>query len=78
MNVTLAIDERLARRSREYAVRRHTTLNGLVRAYLDGLVSDPEAEQTAAEFVELARTQAGRSPRGFVFRRDAAHDRRVP
>ena len=48
MNVTLAIDERLARRSREYAVRRHTTLNGLVRTYLDGLVSDTAAEQTAA------------------------------
>ena len=77
MNVTLAIDERLARRSREYAARRHTTLNGLVRTCLDALVSDAASEQTASEFVHLARTQAGRSPRGFIFSRDAAHDRSV-
>jgi hypothetical protein len=76
--VTLAIDERLARRSRDYAARRRTTLNGLVRAYLDGLVSDRSAAQTAAEFATIARTQAGRAPAGFVFRRDAAHDRRSP
>jgi hypothetical protein len=39
MNITLSIEDRLLREARKIAVERDTTLTGLVREYLEQLVS---------------------------------------
>ncbi|MDD9909511.1 MAG: hypothetical protein OXR62_07440 [Ahrensia sp.] len=46
MNITLAIDEDLVQHSRNYASRRGTTLNALIREHLQSLV---DAEKRVAE-----------------------------
>jgi len=38
-NVTLSVDERLLQASREYAQRRHTSLNSLIRKLLQNTAS---------------------------------------
>ena len=40
MNITLSIDEKLVKEVRKIAVERDTTLNGLVRAYLQQLAAE--------------------------------------
>jgi hypothetical protein len=40
MNITLSIDEELVKEVRKIAIERDTTLTGLVRSYLQELVSE--------------------------------------
>jgi hypothetical protein len=76
MNLTLTADAELIAKARQYAQARHTTLNQLVRDYLNRVTGQPDAEEAAAEFAQLARSHAGRSERGFVLDRKALHARR--
>lgn len=75
VNVTLTADEDLLGKARAYAQARNTTLNQLVRDYLQRLTGQLDPEQAAEEFAELARSQPGRSDEGFAFDRHEAHDR---
>ena len=40
MNVTLSLEDRLVKEVRKIAVEKDTTLTGLIRAYLEQVVSD--------------------------------------
>lgn len=75
MNITLSADEKTVQRTREYAARNGTSLNQLLREHMERLVGLSSVQGAAEEFVHLATTQAGCSPEGFVFDRDAAHAR---
>jgi len=75
MNITLSADEKIVQRTREYATRHGTSLNQLLREHMERLVGLPNAQDAAEEFAHLATTQAGCSPEGFVFDRDAVHAR---
>jgi hypothetical protein len=75
VNVTLTADEGLVAKARAYAQARNTTLNQLVRDYLQRLTGRIDPERAAEEFAELARSRPGHSEEGFVFDRRAAHDR---
>ena len=75
MNITLSAEESLIRRTRDYARNHGTSLNRLVRDYLDSLTRTGNREAAAAEFRRLAMGQAGRSPAGYRFHREEAHDR---
>lgn len=75
MNITLSADQELIRKAREYASRHGTSLNRMIRRYLEQLVSAEDTESCAREFEQLAKQQGGSSPDGFVFDRDEAHDR---
>ncbi len=43
MNITLSVDEKLVKEVRKIAIEQDTTLNGLVRDYLEKLASETAA-----------------------------------
>jgi hypothetical protein len=75
MNITLSIDDRLVEEARKLAQARGTSLNQLIRDYLDGLVRPRRAESYGAELRRLTVEGHGRS-KGWRFNRDELHERR--
>jgi len=75
MNITLSADAELIKKGREYANAHHTSLNQLVRDYLRSITGGNDAEKAADEFMNLAKSMAGRSDNGFRFSRDTIYDR---
>jgi len=75
MNITLSADKNLIARARAYAQAQGTTLNQLVRDYLERITGELSPEEAAEEFVKLTRTHPGRSDPGFRFDRNAIHQR---
>jgi len=75
MNITLSADEELVKKAREYAARQGTSLNRMIREYMEQLANIPETDEIAEEFALLARQEGGASPEGFVFDREATHKR---
>ncbi|MEO5924066.1 MAG: CopG family transcriptional regulator [Bryobacteraceae bacterium] len=53
MNVTLTLDDDLVKKVRKIAVDRDTTLAGLVREHLQGLVAEPGALPSAEKLRRL-------------------------
>lgn len=74
MNLTLSVDDRLVQQARRMAEARGTSLNQLIRDYLEELTaqSDPEAE--IEELRRLSLEGHGRS-RGWKFNREEIHER---
>jgi hypothetical protein len=74
MNVTFSIDDDVIRRARSRAEALGTSVDQLVRDYLEILAgkSDPDAD--AAEFERLSRLARGNS-RGWKFNREELHER---
>ncbi len=75
MNITLSADEKLIARARAYAREHNTTLNQVIRDYMERLTGQTDGDATAAEFAALAREHGGRPDREFKFDRQAIHDR---
>jgi hypothetical protein len=75
VTLTLALDDDLLREARRRAEAMGTSVNQLVRQYLEQLAgrSDPEAD--AAEFERLSRVTHGHS-KGWRFNREELHERR--
>jgi uncharacterized protein DUF6364 len=75
MNITLSVDDEVIRKARHRAEVLGTSVNQLVRDYLERLagVRDPAAE--AAEFTRLSRLSHGNS-RGWKFNREEIHERK--
>jgi hypothetical protein len=76
MNITLSADEDLVRKAREYAVRHGTSLNQIIREYMEQLARVADTEKNADEFERLAKDRGGLSHPDFVFDREEAHKRR--
>jgi hypothetical protein len=74
MNVTLSIDEDLMREARRRAESMGTSVNQLVREYLEQFAGNTDREADAAEFERLSRASHGNS-RGWKFSRDELHER---
>ena len=74
MNVTLSIDDETLARVRELARRRGTSLNQLIRDYLDQLATDLSPEETLAELAHLWAGSSGDSG-GRPWTRDELHER---
>lgn len=74
MNLTLSIDDRLVQQARKLAEGMGTSLNQLIRDYLEELTaqSDPEAE--IEELRRLSLESHGRS-QGWKFNREEIHER---
>jgi len=75
-NLTLAIDDETLRKSRLRALQEGTSVNALVRRYLEaysGLRS--EREQAVARFLELSRASPGGAERDPWTREDLYEDR---
>jgi hypothetical protein len=75
MNVTLSIDDEVIQRARRRAEALGTSVNQLVREYLEQLVGKADANKDAAAFEKLSRLAQGNSP-GWKFDREDLHKRR--
>ena len=70
MNITLAADAETVKRTREYARQHGTSVNQLVRNFLQNLTAREDRSHAADEFLRNATAHAGRSPKGFHFNRE--------
>lgn len=75
MNLTLSVDDEVLRRARERAEALGTSVNQLVRDYLDQLAGKTDPAADAAEFARLSRLSHGNS-RGWKFNREEIHERK--
>jgi replicative DNA helicase len=74
MNVTLSIDDEIMREARRRAEAMGTSVNQLVRDYLQQFTGKSDLNAAAAEFEEMSRKARGNS-RGWKFNRDELHER---
>ena len=75
VNITLSVDDNVLQRARRHAERLGTSVNQLVRDYLEQIAGKSEVEEDAAEFERLSSISGGRS-KGWKFDRDELHERR--
>ena len=75
VNVTLSVDDRVIRQARRRAEAMGTSMNQLVREYLEQLAGEADADAAADEFERLSRASQGNS-RGWKFNREELHERR--
>lgn len=74
MNITLAIDEKLAEEARRAAQSMGMSLNQAVRAYLERLAGRERLEAELHVFEQSARHSPGRRKK-WKFDRDELHER---
>ena len=74
MNLTLAIDEKLAEEARKAAQSMGMSLNQAVRVYLERLAGREQLEAELQAFEQSARRSPGRRM-GWKFDRDELHER---
>ena len=75
MNVTLSVDDEVIREARRHAEALGTSVNQLVREYLEHLAGKTDPHAGAAEFERLSRLAWGNS-RGWKFNREELHERK--
>lgn len=76
MNVTLSIDEKLLARARELAHERGTSVNQLIRDYLERLTGGSGPADVMEQLEQLWSEQSGRSG-GWKWNREELYDRPV-
>ena len=74
MNITLSIDEDVVLRARRRAEIYGTSVNQLVREYLEQLAGKSDPEEDSLEFEHLSKVAQGDS-RGWKFNREELHVR---
>ncbi len=75
-NLTLTVDDELLRKARIRALQQGTSVNALVRDYLEHFAGVSEALEGAAAFLRVAEGEPGSSgPGGRRWTRHDAHDR---
>ncbi len=72
MNITLSIDENIAQEARKIATGMGTSLNQLIRNYLELLTKKQQSESDLQEFISLSGQ--GHSS-GWKFNREELHER---
>ncbi len=80
MNLTLAVDETTVERAREVARQQGTSLNALVREYIELLANQSTGDELVQEFQQLwAETDRspGGSSRGVKLDREAIYEERL-
>ena len=75
MNVTHSVDDNTVREARRRAEAMGTSVNQLVREYLEQFAGKTDNKVDAAEFERLSRLAEGNS-RGWKFNREELHERR--
>jgi Arc/MetJ family transcription regulator len=75
-NLTITIDDRLLKQARMRALEDGTSVNALLRAYLERYAGSSQTGEALTGFARLARRSAATSgPRGRTWTRDELHDR---
>jgi hypothetical protein len=75
MNVTLSIDDQILARARSLAQRRGTSVNQMIRDYLESLTASDPA-QAVGELERLWQEEEGNS-NGWSWNREEVYDRPV-
>jgi hypothetical protein len=75
MNITLSISDQTIREARRRAEALGTSVNQLVRDYLEQFAGKTDPSADAAEFERLSRASASHSA-GWKFNREELHERR--
>ncbi len=75
-NLTISVDEDLLRRARALARKQGTSLNALLRGYLETLVGQQPGEAVADELLMLMHEHGGRSG-GRKIQRDELYEDRL-
>jgi hypothetical protein len=74
-NITLAIDESVLEEARVYAAKRNTSVNGLVRDFLEGIAKQEDRTERARrrlrELAERSTLEVGE----VTWKRDDLYDR---
>lgn len=74
-NLTLSLDSELLQKAREAALREHTSVNALVREYLERYVDATHLRMQALDVLDaLAERTASASPQDWT--RESLHERR--
>ena len=74
-NITLAIDESVLDRARIVAARRKTTVNGLVRSYLEGLTQSEDKASRLARRIDALRARSTLEVGPVTWKREDLYDR---
>jgi uncharacterized protein DUF6364 len=74
VNITLSVDDAVVQKARRHAEQLGTSVNQLVREYLEQLAGKPDPVRDAVEFERLSRLSQGNS-KGWKFNREEAHHR---
>ena len=75
-NLTIAIEDRLLRQARMRALEDGTSVNALLRAYLERYAGIGDTGEALSGFARLARqSRATSGSRGRTWTRDGLHDR---
>jgi Arc/MetJ family transcription regulator len=75
-NLTLSVDDELLQRARMRALELRTTVNALVRDYLESFAGNNPAKQALTEFLAIADTvHASSGPDGHAWSREDLYDR---
>lgn len=75
-NLTLSVDDELLRRARMRALELRTTVNALVRDYLESFTGHNPARAAMAEFLTIADSvHASSGPGGRTWKREDLHAR---
>jgi plasmid stability protein len=75
-NLTLTIDDELLKRARIRALEQDTSVNALVREYLEGLAGQAKMQDAVTAVLDLAKlSEAGSGTKGRTWTRDELHER---
>ncbi len=75
-NLTVSIEETLLRRARIRALERDTSVNALVRDFLEDLAAQAPPQEGIRAILELTRrSHSGSGPAGRGWTRDELHER---
>lgn len=75
MNVTLSVDDEVVGKARRHAESLGTSVNQLVREYLEQLAGKTDPDADAEEFKRLSHLAQGDSA-GWKFNREELHERK--
>lgn len=74
-NLTIAIDDDVLRRARTRALEQGTSVNALLRQYLESYAGD-ESREAIRAFLEICKnSRAGSGPGGRSWKREDLYDR---
>jgi plasmid stability protein len=75
-NLTVSIDEGLLKRARIRALEQDTSVNALIRDYLEDLADQAKPQDGIRAILALARrSRSGSGPVGRTWTRDELHER---
>ena len=73
MNITLSAKEALINKARDYASKHGTTLNSMIREFLERIVQQEKSDTGLKRFLQLAENYSGDS-KGWTWDRNDIYE----